>query len=78
MRSELQNDYCCVILRSTTSLRRSNATGDYSAVHRSLARIGRPVGNQIEVVLEQAQIKLSSVITDILGKSGRDACRTRS
>jgi transposase len=27
--------------------------------------------NQIEVLLEQAQIKLSSVMTDILGKSGR-------
>jgi transposase len=27
--------------------------------------------NQIEVLLEQAQIKLSSVVTDILGKSGR-------
>jgi transposase len=29
------------------------------------------VRNQIEVLLKQAQIKLSSVVTDILGKSGR-------
>jgi transposase len=29
------------------------------------------VRNQIEVLLEQAQIKLSSVVTDLLGKSGR-------
>ena len=29
------------------------------------------VRNQIEVLLEQAQIKLSSVVTDPLGKSGR-------
>jgi transposase len=29
------------------------------------------VRNQIEVLLEQAQLKLSSVVTDILGKSGR-------
>jgi len=29
------------------------------------------VQNQIEVLLEQAQVKLSSVVTDILGKSGR-------
>jgi transposase len=29
------------------------------------------VRNQIEVLLEQAQIKLSSVLSDLLGKSGR-------
>ena len=37
------------------------------AMHESVVR----VRNQIEVLLEQAQIKLSSVVTDILGKSGR-------
>jgi transposase len=37
------------------------------AMHESAVR----VRNQIEVLLEQAQIKLSSVVTDILGKSGR-------
>ena len=37
------------------------------AVHESVVR----VRNQIEVVLEQAQIKLSSVVTDLLSKSGR-------
>ena len=36
-------------------------------MHESVIR----VRNQIEVLLEQAQIKLSSVVTDILGKSGR-------
>ena len=37
------------------------------AMHESVVR----VRNQVEVLLEQAQIKLSSVVTDILGKSGR-------
>ena len=37
------------------------------AMHESAVR----VRNQLEVLLEQAQIKLSSVVTDILGKSGR-------
>jgi transposase len=37
------------------------------AMHESAVR----VRNQIEVLLEQAQVKLSSVVTDILGKSGR-------
>ncbi len=36
-------------------------------MHESAVR----VRNQIEVLLEQAQIKLSSVVTDLLGKSGR-------
>ena len=36
-------------------------------MHESVVR----VRNQVEVLLEQAQIKLSSVVTDILGKSGR-------
>jgi hypothetical protein len=27
--------------------------------------------NQVEVLLEQAQIKLSSVVSDLFGKSGR-------
>ena len=36
-------------------------------MHESVVR----VRNQIEVLLEQAQMKLSSVVTDILGKSGR-------
>jgi transposase len=37
------------------------------AMRESIVR----VRNQIEVLLEQAQIKLSSVVTDLLGKSGR-------
>ena len=37
------------------------------AMRESLVRLR----NQIEVLLEQAQVKLSSVVTDILGKSGR-------
>jgi hypothetical protein len=37
------------------------------AMHESAVR----VRNQIEVLLEQAQIKLSSVVTDLVGKSGR-------
>ena len=37
------------------------------AMHESVVR----VRNQVEGLLEQAQIKLSSVVTDILGKSGR-------
>jgi hypothetical protein len=36
-------------------------------MHESVIR----VRNQVEVLLEQAQIKLSSVATDLLGKSGR-------
>jgi hypothetical protein len=36
-------------------------------MHESVVR----VRNQIEVLLEQAQIKLSSMVTDLLGKSGR-------
>ena len=37
------------------------------AIRESLVRLR----NQIEVLLEQAQIKLSSVVSDLLGKSGR-------
>src|SRR3982750_2695974 len=37
------------------------------ALRESLVRLR----NQIEVLLEQAQIKLSSVVSDLLGKSGR-------
>jgi transposase len=37
------------------------------AMRESLVRLR----NQIEVLLEQAQVKLSSVVSDILGKSGR-------
>jgi len=37
------------------------------AMRESIVRLR----NQMEVLLEQAQIKLSSVVTDILGKSGR-------
>jgi hypothetical protein len=37
------------------------------AMRESLVRLR----NQIEVLLEQAQIKLSSMVSDILGKSGR-------
>ena len=37
------------------------------AMRESLVRLR----NQIEVLLEQAQIKLTSVVSDVLGKSGR-------
>jgi hypothetical protein len=37
------------------------------AMRESLVRLR----NQIEVLLEQAQIKLSSVVSDLFGKSGR-------
>ena len=36
-------------------------------MRESLVRLG----NQVEVLLEQAQIKLSSVVSDLFGKSGR-------
>src|SRR5947207_3257952 len=37
------------------------------AMRESLVRLR----NQVEVLLEQAQIKLSSVVSDLFGKSGR-------